>query len=141
MGSAHNMLGSTNTVHVRLDTAAAHCPQEGRHTGPGAVSSSTDGVLHGNGFVVERIMSGENMQQVLARTNHQASHIQAAIYFPTALIILSTVHVMQGKEMLKIIDEAAARAVAAGKLADAQVKALMDCFGASLASYTYLRCS
>lgn len=47
------------------------CAEPGSYDGPGAVAAAADGKLVGKGFVVDHVIRGESIEEVLSRCNHQ----------------------------------------------------------------------
>ncbi len=71
MGSIHNMFGSLNTVVVRAGE-----PQQPTDLSASCMScmslDSLDGQRAGEGFVVERVVRGETIAEVLSRAHHHS---------------------------------------------------------------------
>ncbi len=73
MGSAHNMFGSVHAVHMAVDEAPEICLLDGEEGEGGACSlrEGDDGRLRFGGFVVQDIVRGETVEEVLGHANHQ----------------------------------------------------------------------
>eukprot|EP00884_Botryococcus_braunii_P003545 jgi/Botrbrau1/13191/Bobra.0351s0004.1 len=118
MGSAHNMFGSVNTVHVLADEEL--CGGEDLSGPEQAVgldcplTEGDDGKLRFGSFVIDDIVRGQNIEEVLLQANHQGSF------------------------MLKAITNAAGARQAEGHLSTDSADALVGCFKRRLHSYTYL---
>jgi hypothetical protein len=80
MGSAHNMFGSVHAVHMAVDDA----PQinlRGGEEGECEACSLTegdDGRLRFGSFVIQDIVRGETVEEVLGHANHQVCQTCAA---------------------------------------------------------------
>ncbi|BDA46967.1 Biosynthetic arginine decarboxylase [Coccomyxa sp. Obi] len=108
MGSAHNMFGSTHCVVVRAaDCCISPMPDD-------AVLHDGEGKILGNGFVVDHILRGETMADVLGRSQHS------------------------GSEMLLAMQAAAGAAVLEGRMSSETAEALVQTFTRQMHSYTYL---
>ncbi|EIE21904.1 arginine decarboxylase [Coccomyxa subellipsoidea C-169] len=108
MGSAHNMFGSTHCVVVR----AAECcvPPMPDDT----LIHDGEGKILGNGFVVDHVLRGETMADVLTRCQHS------------------------GSDMLLAMRAAASAAVLEGRMSSEAAEALVQTFTRQMHSYTYL---
>ncbi|KAK9830421.1 hypothetical protein WJX72_011676 [[Myrmecia] bisecta] len=117
MGSAHNMFGATHAVHVRA-TPKKRSPTEGRKSQSGEPAGGglveEGGQLCGEGFVVDHIVAGETIEEVLSRAQHQGSH------------------------MYRAIRNAAASAVMDGSLGAEDAETLIQSYKGRMKSYTYL---
>lgn len=77
MGSAHNMFGSLNAVHVLAeDSACGEVEMRGRVEVVGmetSLAEGDDGRLRFGRFVVDDIVRGQTIEEVLSQANHQVT--------------------------------------------------------------------
>lgn len=77
MGSAHNMFGSVNAVHVLAeDGTCGEAEVRGRVEVVGmetSLAEGDDGRLRFGRFIVDDIVRGQTIEEVLSQANHQVT--------------------------------------------------------------------
>lgn len=130
MGSIHNMFGSLNTVVVRaseeaetdaIEKAAATAAAPGSPPAPSRAFRAMPSVITdynaqfvADGFVVEHVVRGETVGEVLSRAHHHQS------------------------DMLRAVRGAAEAAVAGGGLEGSAAERLVESYNRRLQGYTYM---
>ncbi|XP_024527755.1 uncharacterized protein LOC9632306 [Selaginella moellendorffii] len=109
MGSAHNLFGGTNIIHVKIK------PQTSSDILTSAAALLKNGSSSGRGgYTIERVIRGQTMEEVMRAVQHV------------------------GDEMTEELRREAEDAVAKGHLSVEEAQALLVNYKRSLGSYTYL---